>query len=159
MRDEKQWARIEKRDELWPDAPVVVSNATCGVSRTPRVVPLVAALVDSLSDAKERAGRLYVALWAHEEDGLVEVNDPEQIAFEAGYWTNRASRTFAERVTQLEGMGFVRQQGDGIRACGFILMLDPLSVVRRIVTSDPGRVPPRWLKVLDRRCRELGVRA
>jgi len=158
MKSEDDWRRIERRNELWPDANSVVYRAGNGLARTPRTVPLVAALIDELSPNRERSGRLYMTLWAHEEDGFVEVSDPEQIAFEAGYWTSRATRTFEERVDQLVSLGFVRQESDGIRSCGFVLLLDPHLAVQKVHAFDATKIPQRWLKVFEKRCRAIGVK-
>lgn len=123
----------------------------------PRTVPMIASLID-LMGGRENAGRLYVTLWAYEYgDGFVEVPDPAQLALEAGYFTNRAERTFAERVNLLKNFGFVRSAPSGLRDHGFILLLDPHRVVTNIRTKKPDQVPDSWWSAFQNRCTNIGI--
>jgi hypothetical protein len=150
--------RLDRRNALWPDAEgLVFQPGGGGWARIPRTVPMIASLIDLLG-GKEKAGRLYVALWAHEYgDGFVEVQDPAQVAFEAGYMTGRAERTFDERVALLEKLGFLRAATNGVRAHGFLLLLDPHVVVRQLRVDDPTRVPKTWWRAFEARCAAVGI--
>lgn len=151
--------RRAKRDSLWPDAPgVVFTPATGGWAQMPRTVPMIASLVDELG-GRDKAGRLYITLWAYElGDGFVEVPDPAQLALEAGYVTNRAERTFNERIAILRGLGLLRTARLGLREHGFVLLLDPHLVVAGIRDQNPDSVPERWWTAFVSRCGNIGIR-
>ncbi len=118
---------------------------------------MIASLIDMLG-GKEKAGKLYVTLWAHEYgDGFVEVQDPAQVAFEAGYMTSRAERTFEERIALLEALGFLRTASNGVRAHGFLLLLDPHAVVEQLRAKDPAGVPKVWWLAFEARCAAVGI--
>lgn len=148
-----------RRDELWPDAEsVIFQPAFGGWAQMPRTIPMIASLIDMLGGKRETAGRLYITLWAHEfGDGLVEVNDPALLAFEAGYTTNRGERTFEERITLLESLNFLRSKSLGPRTHGVLLLLDPHAVVYQLREKDPKRVPDAWWSAFQARCRAVGI--
>lgn len=148
-----------QRDALWPDAgDVVWQPATGGWARMPRTIPMIASLIDGLGGKRETAGRLFLTLWAHEfGDGLVEVNDPALLAFEAGYTTNRGERTFEERITLLEKLGFLRSKSLGPRTHGVLLLLDPHVVVQNLREKSPASVPDNWWSAFQARCRAVGI--
>ncbi len=151
--------RRAKRDSLWVDAPNVVFNsATGGWSQMPRTIPMIASLVDELG-GRDKAGRLYITLWAYElGDSFVEVPDPAQLALEAGYVTNRAERSFNERIAILRSLGLVRTARLGLREHGFVLLLDPHPIVTAIREADPQRVPEHWWTAFTARCGAVGIR-
>jgi hypothetical protein len=151
--------RLSQRDAMWQDAEkLVFPTGAGGWSQMPRTVPMIASLIDHLS-GKDKPGRLYIALWAHEfGDGLVEIPDPAQVALEAGYITNRAERTFGERIEQLKAMGFVKTSAVGMRDYGFVLLVDPHRVVADLYEKAPERIPERWWTAFNARCAAVGVR-
>jgi hypothetical protein len=150
--------RRGQRDRLWSDAEgIVFQSKRGGWAQMPRTVPLVASLIDQLR-AKENAGRLYLTLWSHEYgDGFVEVPDPALIAMEAGYVTNRAERTFAERMRVLSELGFVRTAPLGVRDFGYVLLVDPHQVVCDMRARSPESVPPAWWTAFGARCSTAGI--
>jgi hypothetical protein len=151
--------RRVKRDSLWVDAPnVVFTPAGGGWAQMPRTVPMIAALIDELG-GRDKAGRLYIALWAYElGDGFVEVPDPAMLALEAGYVTSRAERTFNERIAILRDLGLLRTARLGLREHGYVLLLDPHQVVASIREKNPDRVPERWWTAFVARCGAVGIR-
>jgi hypothetical protein len=150
--------RRARRDQHWVEAnDVVFTTATGGWAQMPRTVPLMSALIDELG-GRNKAGRLYITLWAYEMgDGFVEVPDPAQLALESGYITNRAERTFNERIAILRELGFVRTARLGLREHGFVLLLDPHPVVMAIREKSPERVPERWWTAFVARCGAIGL--
>jgi hypothetical protein len=150
--------RRGQRDNLWPDAATVVfKTASGGWAQMPRTVPMIASLIDVMG-GKDNAGRLYVTLWSYEYgDGFVEVPDPVQVALEAGYLTNRAERTFNERIAALRELGFLRSAPVGMRDHGFLLLLDPHAAVVRLRKESPSAIPERWWTAFVARCANIGV--
>jgi hypothetical protein len=150
--------RRAKRDTLWPDAAgVVFSPASGGWTQMPRTIPMIASLIDELC-GRDKAGRLYITLWAYEfGDGFVEVPDPAILALEAGYVTNRAERSFHERMTILRELGLVRAAPLGLREFGYVLLLDPHHVIAKMYYKKPGKVPPHWWTAFVARCGTIGI--
>ncbi|HEX4478402.1 MAG TPA: hypothetical protein VH142_25140, partial [Polyangiaceae bacterium] len=150
--------RRAQRDTLWPDATdVVFQTVGGGWCRMPRTIPMIASLIDRLIP-RENAGRLYLALWAYEYgDGFVEVPDPAQVALEAGYMTNRAERTFTERIATLRSLGFIRTAAVGMRDNRFVLLLDPHAVLAGLRKQRPEAVPDRWWSAFVSRCATVGI--
>ena len=123
----------------------------------PRTVPMIAALVDELC-GRDKPGRLYITLWAYEfGDGFVEVPDPAALAMEAGYITNRAERTFNERIAILRDLGFVRTARLGLREHGFVLLLDPHPILAAMQRHKPDSIPERWWTAFTARCAAIGI--
>jgi len=151
--------RRAQRDALWPEASAVVFPTVAGGwSQMPRTVPMIASLIDHIS-GKDKPGRLYITLWSYEYgDGFVEIPDPAQVALEAGYFTNRAERTFSERIAQLKTMGFIKTASVGMRDDAFLLLVDPHRVVAQIHTIDPEHIPERWWTAFKARCALIGVK-
>ncbi|MDX2093702.1 MAG: hypothetical protein SFX73_38040 [Kofleriaceae bacterium] len=150
--------RRERRDAFWPDASTVVySPSAGGWAQMPRTVPMIASLIDSVS-GKENPGRMYVVLWAYEfGDGFVEVPDPVQLAVEAGYLSDRAERTFTERMQTLMKLGFIRAQGSGLRSFSYVLLVDPHVHVVRWRKRSPHEIPDAWWTAFQARCATIGV--
>jgi hypothetical protein len=118
---------------------------------------MVSTLIDELS-AKDRPGRLYLALWSYDYgDGYVEVPDPARIALEAGYTSGRAERTFVERMKTLRDLGFIRARALGSREFGHVLLRDPHRVVLELHASSPSRIPDIWWSAFQARCSSIGV--
>jgi hypothetical protein len=147
-----------KRDALWPDASgVVFSPASGGWTQMPRTIPMIASLIDELC-GRDKAGRLYITLWAYEfGDGFVEVPDPALLALEAGYVTNRAERSFHERMGILRKLGLLRTAPLGLREFGFLLLLDPHHVIAKMHYKKPGSVPSHWWTAFVARCSAVGI--
>jgi hypothetical protein len=150
--------RRKKRDALWPEAEQKVYNPTVGGwARMPRTVPMISGLIDFLSD-KEKPGRLYTVLWSHEYgDGLVEISDPAHLALEAGYFTSRAERTFAERMKILVDFGFLQAKQVGSREYGVVLLVDPHRVVSAMKAKAGSKIPEGWWSAFSLRCNDIGI--
>lgn len=154
--------RTARRDELWPGSKNEVFDPddprVQGYARLPRNVPLVMSLIDSL-DPRINAGSLYLALWCHDYgQGLVEVDDVRHILFEAGYAgvTSRGERTWRERIRLLAEHGFIRTKDRGLQEAGWILLRNPVKVVRELQAK--GLVPVDWQQMHDLRTQQVGMK-
>ncbi len=148
--------RTTRRDALWPDAPMVTFSGG-GWAKVPRTVPLIATLIDHLTTGSERAGRLYVALWAHDfGEGLVEA-DPENLVLEAGYARARADRTWNERIEVLLELGFIRTAERGHTKYGFVLLLNPHPVVHALHLARKADFPRGWYSYFTVLCADFGI--
>lgn len=151
--------RVELRNQLWPDAEAhVFHSRTGGWARMPRTVPMIASLLDHIG-GRASPGRAYLVLWSRDfGDGFVELADPTVLAMEAGYWTARGERTFAERVALLEHLAFIKTAMRGTRQHGYVLLRDPHRSIEELWKRSPQDVPASWRSAFLARCQEAGVR-
>lgn len=144
--------REAKRELVFPDCGHETFKTTGGgFAQVPRVVPLVAALINEIG-GRENAGSLYQVLWAHDwGQGIVEVKSPRSLLFQAGYTgsTGRADRTWQERVAILVSLGLVQTRPSGIEQHGFILLRDPYRAVLDLHDRNPNRIPKNWMLAFD----------
>jgi hypothetical protein len=154
--------RTKTRKRIWPDSDALIfsPNEAKGFARVPRVVPLVARLVNELG-APINAGQLYQVLWAHDwGDGVVEIKNFRTLLFEAGYTerTSRTERTWRERISLLRDHGLVQVARNGLDEFGFVLLIDPYLAVttmrKRLMTN---RAYQTWLDQFDHFCETWGV--
>lgn len=152
--------RMELRDQLWPDAPVVVWDRSDrkekGFTTVPRTLPLIGTLIRHLTDRLD-ASRAYFDLWGRSWDGgLVEITDEEEVAASCGYATaGRNVRTWRERMVVLERLGFIRIKPMGTRKYGYVLLIHPHDVVERLRHEDNARVPDWWWSLFLKRMNEI----
>ncbi|MEC7523843.1 MAG: hypothetical protein VYE22_28430 [Myxococcota bacterium] len=150
---------MKRRDTLWPNAEdLVFDDKAGGWAPIPRVVPLVAGLINNLD--RVNAGHLYTVLWARNfGTGLVEVHDPVLLAFESGYakTAGRAERTFRERIEVLCELRFIETKPRGTRAHAYVLLHDPHRAVLRLHEERPDSFPKGWFEHFALRCDEIGV--
>lgn len=162
-----QAKRIEIRDGLWPEADgeVFAPRKAKGFARVPRVVPLVARLINALGGALN-AGPLYQTLWAQDwGEGLVEIRSFRALLYEAGYPDNRtrAERTWRERIDVLLKLGFIKTAKNGLEDHGFVLLVDPyLAAVRLEEKSETFDSPDQqvwhdWFRQFQIVCTNWGV--
>jgi hypothetical protein len=105
--------RIKVREALWPGSDGLVFNPsdrnTKGYAQVPRVVPLLARLVNEIGGT-ENAGPLYQVLWAQDwGQGFLEVRSFKGLLYEAGYAGKgtRVERTWEERIRILKRLGLI----------------------------------------------------
>jgi hypothetical protein len=154
----KNRKRAQLREKLWPDADEVTwyRKRETGWVTLPRTLPLISALINKLSK-RDDASRVYVELWFRQfDDGFVDIQDEEDNANAAGYTTTgRAVRSWRERIDQLERLGFIRVKPKGTRERGYILLLHPHQVVRRL--RDQGKINDWWWSQFEHRATTIGA--
>ncbi len=113
-------------------------------------------LIDALADKGKDAGRVYFDLWGRAfDDYLVEVSDEEAFAFSSGYsHPGRNVRSWRERVHVLENLGFLQISPRGSKRYGYILLLDPHKVIKKL--HQQGKVTPNWWGAYTKRASEIG---
>jgi len=143
---------------LWANAEEeVFQPLKGGWAQVPRTLPMIASLIDELG-GREKPGRLYLALWSYDfGEGYIEVPDPARVALEAGYTSNRAERTFSERMKILRDQGFIKAKALGAREFGHVLLVDPHRVVVALRASSPERIAEAWWSTFEARCSAIGI--
>lgn len=180
--------RKAKREELFPGSSEEIYDLsapeTAGYSRTPRVLPLVARLINELPqppkkkaaekseggqdeekeerEKKVNAGALFLVLWAYDfGQGFVEVRDQMNMLYEAGLSVSlyRAERSWNERIEVLVEHGFIRTKASGLVEHGFILLRDPHRAVMDLHRAGKlkGENLERWFDVFKLRAIDVGV--
>jgi hypothetical protein len=156
--------RIKVRDKLWPGSEGLVFNpsdrTTKGYAEVPRVVPLLARLVNEIGGA-ENAGPLYQVLWTQDwGQGVVEVRSFKGLLYEAGYpgKGTRVERTWEERIRILEKLGLIATAPRGLDNAGYILLIDPYLAALKLA-ADEAAVPALkpWLLQFNVFCEQWGI--
>jgi len=149
--------RLHLRDELWPNAePLITRPDEKGWWRAPRTFPLILSLTrDKRITGKLDCSSVYLEL--HSRDfgqGLVEILDEDEHAFCAGYFGNRALRSWRERMAMLESAGFIKIAPKGNRRIGYVLLINPHAVAEEL--RRQGKVPDAWWRAYKQRLQAVG---
>ena len=150
--------REELREGLWPGSEHMIwsRHRNDGYTSIPRVLPLILALIQQLCE-KEDPSRVYFDLWARNwDEGIITITDDEEFAYSSGYTSNRAVRSWRERVWKLAELGFIKVQSSGNREIGHILILNPLLVCAQRRAENKS-FPDGWWPAFLRRTQEIGA--
>ncbi len=156
--------RLKTREQLFPGSGTEVfdptDRATKGYAQVPRVVPIVARLINERGGVVN-AGPLYQVLWAQDwGQGIVEVRSYRQLLFEAGYngKGSRVERTWEERIRILQNLGFIRTAKRGLDTYGYILLVDPHVAALRLERATKS-VPALkdWFVQFRLVCEQWGI--
>jgi len=149
--------RLNLREELWPDAELLIAKSDeKGWWRAQRTLPLILSLTrDKKITGKLDCSAVYLEL--HSRDfgqGLVEILDEDEHAFCAGYFGNRALRSWRERIVMLEKAGFIKIAPKGNRRIGYVLLINPRSVAEEL--RRQGKVSEAWWRTYKQRLQAVG---
>jgi hypothetical protein len=150
--------REELRESLWPGSSGWIwdRRTNDGYISIPRILPLVMLLIRQLCQ-KEDPSPVYLDLWARNwDEGIVTISDEEDCAYNAGYTSKRAVRSWRERVWKLAELGFIKIQANGNREIGYILVLNPLMVCVKLRAAGK-LLPDGWWPAFVRRTQEIGA--
>ena len=138
--------RTTLRERFWPNSGELIwsRHTHVGFTTIPRTLPLILRLIKELSPkGKGDPSRVYFDLWSRVYDeGFVEVTQPDDFAYAAGYTGTRALRTWREHVQLLAHMGFIRTEEQGNRDIAYVLILNPHEVVAQLRSIN--KVPKEW---------------
>jgi hypothetical protein len=139
-------ARRERlRKEHWPNELVYWTGpGEQGFFCAPRTLPLIIKLLDSKSVSGNLAlGGVYLDLLArHIGQGVVEMGPEDEHAYASGYESNRSVRSWRDRMTALEELGFICTAVKGGLRFGFVLLVHPAVAVMNLRAL--GKVPDAW---------------
>jgi hypothetical protein len=150
--------REEIRDILWPDAAELIwhRKTNDGFTTIPRVLPLILVLIQQLCQ-KEDPSPVYFDLWARNwDEGIIEIDDIDACAYSSGYLSNRAVRSWQERIWKLAELGFIKVEAKGNRKIGYILILNPLLVCAQRKAENKW-FPDGWWAAFVQRTQEIGA--
>jgi len=135
--------RVALREDFWPGERAWFSVREQGYFSAPRTLPLIMQLLRSKDVVTADAGAVYLELLSrHFGDGIVEMAEEADHAAAAGFTGNRATRTWRDRMKDLETAGFIRVRQKGNRRYGYILLVHPAIAVGKL--RKAGKVADRW---------------
>lgn len=152
--------RLQLRESLWPGCEPLLwhRRKEDGWSTIPRTLPLVMVLIDLLKPGLD-ASRVYLELWCRQsDDSFVPVEDEEVLAYACGYMTpGRNVRSLRERLDLLAKLGFIETKPNGSRKYGFVLLLHPHHVAKKIREGNSNpEIHDKWWGAFVKRASEIG---
>jgi len=135
--------RNKFRQQYWPNEDPWTGEED-GWFKSPRTLPLLLVLLKTkVLRGKESPASTYLELLSHHYGGgLVELRSESEHAYAAGFTGTRAVRSWKERITVLEKVGFIKTQGLGAQKLKYVLLLHPVNVVQALRTA--GDVDDSW---------------
>ena len=149
------------RKKLWPtlqEAELWNRKTETGFTTIPRVMPLIIRILDDLSKGKP-LGYTYLSLWCRVwDEGVVQVSNPTELAFESGFTGERAASTWIARMRTLRDLGFIRTSGaSGTQGeFQYVLLLNPLPVLKKL--DQGGQIQLTTAVALLQRANEVGAK-
>jgi hypothetical protein len=158
--DKRKERNIKTRKRLWNDVDdtMVWDSKPGGFSMMPRTMPYFARIMDKLSQGKP-VFSTYFALWCRmwDESGLVTVSNSLALAKESGFSGHRALSTWRSRMKLLEKQGWIMAKKLGDEPFGYVLMLNPYFVVKKMHDEREYQVDEGWYNALLERQYAIGV--
>ncbi len=127
--------RLDLIEALWGEEEIQTWHRleNDGYSTIPRYLPLIGALMDSLSKGAPLS-TTYLALWFRVSDeGLIEIRDKTVLAFESGFASDRGVTTWSGRMKKLKELGFISCREGSSGEFHNVLIIHPLVVIKRLV--------------------------
>ena len=118
----------------WGDADLSGKSLEKGFFNAPRTLPLVlAVLAQKDVSGNQDPGAVYIELLSrHKYEGIVEIGNEGDHAFNAGYTGNRATRTWRERMRILEKTGFIKVMKRANQEFGWVFLVHPAVVLQHL---------------------------
>lgn len=129
-----QQRQLELRARLWPGlqpGDLWSRHTHDGFSTIPSTMPLVLSIIDDLSNGRP-ASMTYLDLWTRAYDeGFVTLARPREMAFHSGFTTQRAERTWRQKLDVLAELGFIDIKSGPNGPASYALLLNPYLVIKR----------------------------
>jgi hypothetical protein len=126
--------QLELRAKLWPELNQMdlwSRHTHDGFSTVPSAIPLIMSIMDDLSKGRPVAST-YLELWTRAYDeGFVTLAKPREMAFHAGFTTQRAERTWKQKLEILAELGFISLKSGPSGPASYALLLNPYLVIKR----------------------------
>jgi hypothetical protein len=153
--------RRSLRDQVFPNCTDELWNrklVTGGFTTIPRTLGLIMTLIEQLADRKKGkdVSRTYFELWCRAfDDYFIDAGDVESLSFAAGFVTRgRNVRSWEERIQELGNLGFIRTAPNGTRKQGYVLLVDPHKVIKRLRAN--GQIGDEWWGAYTKRATDIG---
>lgn len=156
-----QQRQLELRGRLWPelDAASLWNRLTHdGFSTIPSTMPLMMSIMDDLSNGRP-VSSIYLDLWTRAYDeGFVTLSKPREMAFHAGYSTQRAERTWKQKLEILADLGFIDLKSGPSGPASYALILNPYLVIKKHHDKKSPGLREDKFNALVARALEIGDR-
>lgn len=133
--------RRAMREKLWPgvsDNQLWLRKQRTGFTTVPRTMPLIGQILDQLSGKGFPLLNTYLTLWCWVfDEGLVEIRNPREMAYESGFSGPRAEATWRTRMKRLESLGFIQTKPGLAGEFQYVLLLNPLQRIKEIYEGKP----------------------
>ncbi|MGH7093036.1 MAG: hypothetical protein ACREFB_05825 [Stellaceae bacterium] len=151
--------QLDTREKLWPGVDndrLWYRRDRDGFASVPRTMPLLMNIMDDLSGKGFPVGQTYIEMWCRlfDECFLI-LNRPDEMAFHAGFFGQRAVRTWKDRVKRLRDLGFIDVKSGPVGELSYALFWNPYHVVRK--HYEAGRVIEAKWHALVVRANEIGA--
>ncbi|MEN3940260.1 hypothetical protein WJU23_03120 [Prosthecobacter sp. SYSU 5D2] len=152
--------KLALRQRVWPDITeedLWIRKARVGFTTIPRILPLMAVIMDSLSKNKP-VSSTYFDLWCRAYDEcFVVLNKQPEMAFHSGFSGQRAVQTWSERIKILDKLGFIKVASGPNGPLSYVLILNPYKVVQRVCKTKPDLIREDLQNALHERAIEIGA--
>ncbi|WGL97818.1 hypothetical protein QE177_11515 [Arsenophonus sp. aPb] len=129
-----------------------------GYSTVPRTLNYINRIIDCLSGTGVPVSQTYLSLWCRVFDEVfVEIRDKNDIAYESGFSGQRAVTTWLSRMKKLRELGFIKTKGGTSGEFQYVLMMNPLYVIKQIYDSGRLTKDERYMALFSR-MKEVGAK-
>jgi len=151
--------QIALRETLWPgitNRHLWYRKERDGFATMPRLMPLIMNSMDHLSGKGFPVGQVYLDLWCRTMDeGFLQLNRPEEMAFHSGFSGQRAVRTWKDRMKRLAELGFLGIIPGPLGDMSFAILYNPFHVLKRAHLA--GALPENYWRSLVIRANEVSA--
>lgn len=148
---------IKLRAECWPELKeedIWDRKKQAGFTTVPRTMPLLMAIIDSLSK-NQPAGQAYFVLWCHVfDESFLIIENPDIFAAETGFSGERKLSTWRQRMKTLQELGFISTKSGGAGDYQYVLIHNPHVVVHKL----KDKIPESLFRQLLSRAYDVGAK-
>ncbi len=156
-----QQRQLELRARLWPGLKLgdLWSRHTHdGFSTIPSTMPLIMSIIDDLSKGRP-ASMTYLDLWTRTYDeGFVTLAKSREMAFHAGFTTQRAERTWRQKLDVLAELHFIDIKSGATGSASYALLWNPYVVIKSHHDNKNDGLREDKFNALVARALEIGDR-
>lgn len=131
--------RRELRQHLWKDVKdedLWLRTQNHGFTTIPRSMSIILRIIDKLADKGSPLSSTYLALWCLVfDEAFVEIRNPKEMVFEAGFSGSRGENTWRLRMRKLVSLGFIKSRSGVAGEFQYVLILNPIKVISSIYTE------------------------
>jgi hypothetical protein len=124
------------RDTLWPDideSQLWLRTQRVGFTTIPRTMALIGQLLDQVAGKGTPVLTTYLTLWCWVfDEGMVEIRNQREFAWESGFSGNRAEGTWRARMRKLDELGVIRTKAGLVGEFQYVLLLNPIKRLQEL---------------------------
>lgn len=133
--------RKQLREQLWPDvkeSSLWLRKQRQGFTTIPRTMNLIGRIMDQFSGKGYPLAQTYLTLWCWVfDEGLVDIRNPREFAYESGFSGPRGEATWRSRMRRLQELGFIHTKPGLAGEFQFVLILNPFLAIEKLYAEIP----------------------